>query len=208
MGYASKLGRARINARSPQAAAICDRCGFAYNHTDLRQQMDWRGASLANLKIMVCPKCYDVPQQQLRSIIVPADPIPVQNPRIQDYVAAETNYRTTSGQDTVDFVTGIPIPGTTTLVTQDGDNRVTQQTGEPPFGRNTEPGTDPNAPGDSDPGLPYNNVDVPKTGTIIYEPLPPTPDTRNGAEILLGNAVDGFAVDFLDNSSAVRIDGN
>jgi len=169
MGYASKLGRARINARSPQAAAICDRCGFAYNHTDLRMQMDWRGASLANLKIMVCPKCYDVPQQQLRAIVVPADPIPIQNPRIQDYVAASSDYRAPSCAiygNTVDPITGIPIVTNDVIVTTDGDNRVTQQTGEPPGGLNTEPGTDPNAPGNDDPGLPYANTTVPKTGPL------------------------------------------
>jgi hypothetical protein len=42
--------------------------------------------------------------------------------------------------------------------------RVTQQTGEPAPGLNPLPGTDPNAPGNSDPGLPYENVVVPNTG--------------------------------------------
>jgi hypothetical protein len=42
--------------------------------------------------------------------------------------------------------------------------RVTQQTGEPSPGLNPLPGTDPNAPGNSDPGLPYENVVVPDTG--------------------------------------------
>jgi len=42
--------------------------------------------------------------------------------------------------------------------------RVVQQTGEPPNGLNPAPGTDPNAPGDDDPGLPYENVVVPVTG--------------------------------------------
>jgi hypothetical protein len=31
---------------------------------------------------------------------------------------------------------------------------------------NERPGTDPNAPGDNDPGLPYGNTEVPKTGPI------------------------------------------
>ena len=48
----------------------------------------------------------------------------------------------------------------------DDNDRVTQTTGEPPGGLNQEPGTDPNAPGNADPGLPYNFVEVPKTGPL------------------------------------------
>ena len=166
MGYASKLGRARISARNPQAAGVCDRCGFVYTHSTLKWQMDWAGASLINKKLLVCNTCYDVPQQQLRAIIIPADPVPIMNPRVQNYVEAETNKRVTSGQDSVDFRTGIPIPGGDTRITEDDNTRVTQQTGEPPGGLNERPGTDPNAPGDATPGLPYDNVDVPKTGTL------------------------------------------
>lgn len=159
-------GRARVSSRNPQAFATCDRCGFLTNHSRLQWQYDWRGASLQNLRILVCDSCLDAPQQQLRALVVPADPVPIQNPRTQDYVSAETNYRTTSGQNTVDPVTGIPVPGGDNRVTQAGDNRVPQQTGEPPGGRNTQPGTDSNAPGNDDPGLPYNNTTVPKTGPL------------------------------------------
>lgn len=166
MGYGSISGRARTNARSPQAHAICDRCGFRYNHVDLRWQYDWRGASLANIRLLVCNTCYDDPQEQLRAIVVPADPVPIVNPRIQDFVTAETNTRVTSGQNTVDPVTGLPVPAGNTRITQNDDARVTQQTGEPAPGLNTQPGTDPNAPGNNDPGLPYNNTTVPQTGPL------------------------------------------
>ena len=166
MAYASQAGRARTSSRSPQAHAICDRCGFRYNHVDLQWQYDWAGASLINKRILVCDTCNDVPQQQLRAIIVPADPMPVINPRIQDFVVAETSNRFTSGQNTVDPTTNIPIVGGDNRVTQDDNDRVVQQTGEPPGGLNQEPGTDPNAPGDNDPGLPYNYDEVPKTGPL------------------------------------------
>lgn len=165
MGYASKLGRARVSARNPRAAAICDRCGFVYNHVNLSWQYDWAGASLINKRILVCDTCNDVPQQQLRAIVVPADPVPIQNPRVQDYVTAEQNTRTTLG-NTIDPKTGLPVIGGDTRITQTDATRVTQQTGEPPGGRNTEPGTDPNAPGNNDPGLPYDNTTVPKTGPL------------------------------------------
>jgi len=166
MGYASKAGRASTSATSPQAHAICDRCGFRYNHVQLKWQFDWRGASLQNIRLLVCNTCYDTPQEQLRAIVIPADPVPILNPRTQDFVTAEQNTRTTSGQNTIDPITGIPVIKGATRITQTSNTRVTQQTGEPPGGLNTQPGTDPNAPGDTDPGLPYNNVTVPKTGPL------------------------------------------
>ena len=167
MAYASQAGRARTSARSPQAHAICDRCGFRYNHVALRWQFDWAGASLINKRLLVCNPCYDTPQEQLRAIIVPADPMPIINPRVQNFVTAETSTRYTSGQNTVDPVTGIPVIGGNVRVTQTDEDRVLQQTGEPPGGLNQEPGTDPNAPGDNDPGLPYNYDEVPKTGPNV-----------------------------------------
>lgn len=166
MGYASKAGRARTSARNPQAHAICDRCGFRYNHADLRWQHDWRGASMQNIRLLVCNPCYDKPQSQLRAIVVPADPVPINQPRIQDFVTSSQDTRVTSGQNTVDPTTDIPIPGGNIRITQNDDTRVTQQTGEPPNGLNELPGTNPNAPGNNDPGLPYNNTDVPETGPL------------------------------------------
>lgn len=163
-------GRARVSSRNPQAFAICDRCGFLVNHVNLRWQFDWAGASLINKRILVCDTCEDVPQNQLRAIVVPADPTPIQNPRTQDYVTAETDYRVTSGQNTVNPQTGIPVPGGNTRITQDDNNRVTQQTGEPPGGLNQLPGTDWNAPAviydGTEIGLPYNNTSVPFTGPL------------------------------------------
>ena len=167
MAYASQAGRARTSARSPQAHAICDRCGFRYNHVDLRWQFDWAGASLINKRLLVCNPCNDTPQEQLRAIVVPADPMPIMNPRVQNFVTAETSTRYTSGQNTVDPVTGIPVIGGNVRVTQTDEDRVLQQTGEPPGGLNQEPGTDPNAPGNNDPGLPYNYDEVPKTGPNV-----------------------------------------
>jgi hypothetical protein len=133
MSYASQAGRARTSATSPQAHAICDRCGFRYNFVDLQWQFDWRGASLQNLKILVCNTCLDTPQEQLRAIVVPADPTPIMNARVQDFTVAETDYLTTSGPTVYDQNTGIPIPSTTNVVTQNGDN-ITMQPYGPPVG--------------------------------------------------------------------------
>lgn len=159
MAYASKFGRARL---SGGAYAICDRCGCGYNHADLSRQMDYAGQGLINKRILVCGKCLDVPQNQLRAIVIPADPVPISNPRVPDFVAASSDLRQTSGQDSIDFWTGLPIPGGSTRITEDDNVRVLVQTGAADGNLNNEPGTDPNAPGNSDPGLPYENVEVPK----------------------------------------------
>jgi hypothetical protein len=100
---------------------------------------------MQNIRLLVCDICYDNPQEQLRAIVVPADPVPIVNPRVQDFVTAETNIRFTSGQNTIDPTTGLPVIGGNTRVTQDEKTRVTQQTGEAPYGTNQQPGTDPNA---------------------------------------------------------------
>lgn len=159
-------GRAKVSAKNPEAFAICDACGFLYNHKNLVFQFEWAGNKLINQRQLVCPRCNDVPNQQLRAIVLPADPIPIQNPRVPNYPLAENNTRFTSGENSVDPVTGIPIIGGAMRITENDDTRVTQTTGEPPGGRNQEPGTDPNAPGNDDPGLPYGFDEVPKTGPL------------------------------------------
>ena len=131
MAYASLSGRAKTSSNNPQAHAICDRCGFRYNHVDLSWQYDWRGATMQNVRILVCNDCMDTPQEQQRAIVVPADPVPIIQPRVQDFVQAETDYQTISSIPTIDPTTGIPIQGTTTLVTEDGQNLLTQPIGIP-----------------------------------------------------------------------------
>jgi len=141
MAYASQSGRAKTSATNPQAHAICDRCGFRYNHAELKWQYDWRGAMIQNIRILVCDTCYDTPQEQLRSIVVPADPTPIVNARVQDFAAAESNYQTVTQPPTIDPETGIPIPGNTTLTTEDGQQLTTQPYG-PPVGL-TQPAVPP-----------------------------------------------------------------
>jgi len=195
-------GRASVSSKNPRAFGICDRCGFLYNHHELQWQFDYRGAALMNTRILVCETCLDVPQNQLRNIIIPADPTPIMNARVQDYVTAETNNRYTSSNGTfvvtassnsgsatvsyantttgaltragnvainIDPITGLSKGSTQNRITQNNDNRVTQTTGEPPFGLNEQPGTSifvPNDIGGNDPGLPYNFEQVPKTGPL------------------------------------------
>ena len=98
MAYASQSGRARTNPNSPQAFGVCDRCGTWYNHNSLSWQFDWRGASLQNLRILVCDRCKDVPDEQLRAIVLPADPMPIINARVEPFTADEgANFPTPTG---------------------------------------------------------------------------------------------------------------
>lgn len=129
MSYASKAGRARVSAKNPQAQGVCDRCGIWNNLVRLQFQYDWRGTALQNLWLRVCDRCLDTPQEQLRAIQLPADPVPVWQPRPENFEAAETDYRTTlSGA--IDPLTGLPISGPQ-RVTEDGSNLVEQPYGIP-----------------------------------------------------------------------------
>jgi len=168
MSYASKLGRARTSPKNPQAAAVCDRCGGVYNHVNLSWQFDWAGAALINKRILVCNHCMDTPQQQLRSIVLPADPPVIMNARPEYYIQAEMDYRMTQG-NTVNAQTGIPVPGGDFRITENDNNRVTQQTGFANGSLNEQPGTDPaaqTAPLETNADLPYDNTTVPETGPI------------------------------------------
>lgn len=109
-------GRARVSPRRPQALGVCDRCGFIYQHNALRWQFEWQGLQLQNLNILVCRDCLDVPQPQLKTIIIPPDPLPVLNPRPEPYTVEVPSYRVTQVGDR--------------RVTMDGSPRVTEESGD------------------------------------------------------------------------------
>lgn len=79
-------GRARISRTHPQAQAVCDRCGFRFSHSDLVWQFEWIGPKLQNLRLLVHSGCLDTPQEQLRTIVLPPDPVPIANPRPEWFV--------------------------------------------------------------------------------------------------------------------------
>ena len=197
MAYASRSGRARTSARDPRAFAICDRCAIWYNHHQLKWQYDWAGASLINKRILVCDTCYDEPQNQLRAIVLPADPVPIINPRVEPYAWDEIDRRQVSGYNAVSPTTGIPVPQGDTRVTTANDEatnntRVTQQTGEAPGGTNQLPGTDPNA-------VTYRNVtNVTNNGIGVIRL---TIGTTNG--MITGQRVNVQEVEGVTNANGV-----
>ncbi len=114
MGAWHPSGRARVSAKSPTAFGVCDRCNFQYNLCDLRWQYQWAGMHLQNIRLLVCWRCEDTPNQQLRTIILPPDPLPVSNPRPQRYTVTVPSYM---AAESVTFAG-------TDLTTEDGVNLI------------------------------------------------------------------------------------
>lgn len=61
---------APVDMHNPEQPGICDRCGAKWPLRALNFQFDIRGNSLQNLRIRVCPPCYDAPAEILRPIII------------------------------------------------------------------------------------------------------------------------------------------
>lgn len=85
-------GRASVDRRNPRAWATCDRCGFIYNQVELQFQYEWFGAKTQNTNMLVCDTCLDDLQEQLRVIILPADPVPIEDPRPERYTSDNNPY--------------------------------------------------------------------------------------------------------------------
>lgn len=82
-------GRAQVNPQSPRAFGSCDRCGFLYNLVNLNWQYNYAGIGLINKRIKVCCICLDKPSEFLKTIILPADPVSVDQPRPEPYALDE-----------------------------------------------------------------------------------------------------------------------
>jgi hypothetical protein len=89
-------GRASVDPDSSKAWASCDRCGFNYNLCNLHQQFEWSGRTLFSKHLIVCDRCLDVPAPFLRTPVLPPDPPPVLNARIEPYSIDETDFRVTT----------------------------------------------------------------------------------------------------------------
>lgn len=103
-------GKARVDLHKPQAHAICDRCGFRYLHAQLSWDAQWIGPRLQNLRFLVCPSCRDKPQEQLRTIVLPPDPVAIMNARPENFVDA-TNPISGIGFDPATLTAGISAAG-------------------------------------------------------------------------------------------------
>jgi len=80
-------GHYEVNPSHPRALGTCDFCGRIFNHEKLRWNFQWVGPKLQNQRFLVCNDCWDVPQEQLRTIVLPPDPEPIFNARPENYVS-------------------------------------------------------------------------------------------------------------------------
>lgn len=93
--------RAEVNADNPAGWATCDACGFVTNHNKLSWEQQYYGPTLRNTGFLLCEGCIEKskPAPFLQTIILPPDPLPLMNPRVEDYDADENSYRATQAND-------------------------------------------------------------------------------------------------------------
>jgi len=97
MGYASRSGRAVTNPHAPRAFGVCDRCGIWYNLHRLGYQYEWQGTKLINTRKRVCQLCKDIAKARL----APPDPVPVYDPRPENFIASRFDPSPVSGNPIV-----------------------------------------------------------------------------------------------------------
>ena len=113
-------GRATVDPRNPNAFAVCDRCGFWYNHSDLHWQFAYAGNSLLNIKLLVCNRCLDVPYEFNRPIILGPDPMPIRDPRPElNFGSAQQNCDMGEDNETWWLLTDMDEP-----IMTDSDNHI------------------------------------------------------------------------------------
>jgi hypothetical protein len=86
--YSPKYGS--LNPNAPKPWGVCARCGFWVDLDAMQFQTIYGGAHLIRTNILVCPECFDEPNEQTRSYVIPPDPLPVRNARPPgDYVGPD-----------------------------------------------------------------------------------------------------------------------
>ena len=102
---------AAVSASNPEAFAQCDRCGFWYNRGALVFQTQWAGQHLYQTGDLVCRnRCFDIPNEQLRTIILPPDPPPIINARPPNLTYEENGpVQSTLAADVVQGAMSLPL---------------------------------------------------------------------------------------------------
>lgn len=88
MGYASRSGHAITNPHAPRAFGVCDRCGRWWNLHRLGYQYEWQGTKLINTRKRICFECKDIANPQMKARLAPPDPVPVYDPRPENFIAS------------------------------------------------------------------------------------------------------------------------
>lgn len=80
---------ANVFAKGLKAFGFCDRCGFRYNLSELKEQY----INLQASGLMVCKSCMDIDHEQLRTEQLPgADAIALARPRPDNGLTESRNF--------------------------------------------------------------------------------------------------------------------
>jgi hypothetical protein len=90
MGYPHDL-HAPTDPVSPEPVGWCDRCQRKWPLALLQWQFGWVGNALQNLHLRVCPDDLDIPNEQLRPIIILGPEGVVRDPRPPIFAGANAN---------------------------------------------------------------------------------------------------------------------
>ena len=83
----------RVDPQNPEGAGECQRCSRWYQLRELVWQDAWGGVKLYNTQLLVCQECYDIPNENLRTIILEPDPPPLLNARVPNFAYSEQTAR-------------------------------------------------------------------------------------------------------------------
>lgn len=81
MGSFAPKGHAKLDPQHPAAFANCEMCGFLYLNRELKWEVQWTGMEIRRTGHLVCERCWDAPNYSVRAKTLPADPVPILNPR-------------------------------------------------------------------------------------------------------------------------------
>lgn len=125
MAWGDISGQAVTDPNSPRAQGVCDECGTHYNLRSLRKEVQFMGTAVKWTGRLVCtPRCWTKPQPQLMPIRLPADPVPVKNPRPELYGLVD---QPLGFQQYAMWNGGFPLPYGVELMDGDGEPILTDQ---------------------------------------------------------------------------------
>lgn len=85
--------RASVDSSAPQAWGTSDRNGMIGTQARMQFQFEWRGTQLVSKHILVHSDELDIPNRQLGTIVLPPDPLPIMNARVEPYYIDEQTFR-------------------------------------------------------------------------------------------------------------------
>jgi len=98
-----------IDPANPRGWGECDTCGHYFQLEKLAYQVEWMGTAIKRTGFRVCRECLDKPNEQLRTILLPPDPVPLKDPRPPKYHDPAPAYPYTAAEPQVVSIGGFLI---------------------------------------------------------------------------------------------------